>query len=115
MTAAEAIAHLEALGSSSEPVEYFLFLAANVHELRLTDGRAILGKTELVAFLAEWQRAMEQLPPAELPFRRMFHRKFPRFGSDYCHACGHVHKGGSECGEDMGGGKTCRCEEAVTA
>jgi hypothetical protein len=26
-----------------------------------------------------------------------------------CHGCGHVHQG-VECGQDMGGGRECRCE-----
>jgi hypothetical protein len=32
-----------------------------------------------------------------------------------CPRCGHIHEGASECGEDMGGGRICRCELSVPA
>jgi hypothetical protein len=32
-----------------------------------------------------------------------------------CPRCGHIHQGDSECGEQMGGGRICRCELSVPA
>lgn len=32
-----------------------------------------------------------------------------------CPRCGHVHQGSSECGQEMGPGRICRCEMEVTA
>jgi hypothetical protein len=29
---------------------------------------------------------------------------------DWCHRCGHVHEGVSECGVDMGSGRVCPCQ-----
>lgn len=29
---------------------------------------------------------------------------------DWCHRCGHVHEGVSECGVDMGNGRVCPCQ-----
>jgi len=31
-------------------------------------------------------------------------------GGDACPRCGHVHQGCRECGEQIGGGRICRCE-----
>jgi hypothetical protein len=35
--------------------------------------------------------------------------------SDPCPRCGHVHQGDRECGEQIGGGRICRCEMEVPA
>jgi len=32
-----------------------------------------------------------------------------------CPDCGHVHHGDDECGEELGGGRVCRCERRVPA
>jgi hypothetical protein len=45
-------------------------------------------------------------------------RKVTRHDDLYstCPRCGHIHQGERECGEDMGGGRICRCEmECVPA
>lgn len=34
---------------------------------------------------------------------------------EMCPRCGHVHQGDRECGEDIGGGRRCRCEMEVPA
>ena len=56
----------------------------------------------------------EGLKPAVSVGPRMIRQEQPR-NWNACPRCGHVHHEGTECGEQLGGGRVCRCEESVTA
>lgn len=115
MTPLEAISKLH--DRKAEPIEVFLFLANHLHELKLADGCSIVDQTDcrkLFEELAQAQRCFET-PKAAAAIPSQSRYPVARFGADHCHACGHVHRESHECGEPMGSGRTCRCEEAVTA
>lgn len=106
MTAREAIADLQ---HAKEPVEFFLYLAAHAHELRLTNGARLNDSTDFKAFLVELAEATKPTIGRALgipPQKRW---------DEHCPRCGHVHQGIGECGMPIGGGRVCRCELEVAA
>jgi hypothetical protein len=103
MTAKELIANIRAraLGAGAGPRDLFNYLADQVYEARLADGQRLLDATDFKAWLRE-------LAEAAAPAATRDHLRT-------CPRCGHIHEGASECGEDMGGGRICRCELSVPA
>lgn len=94
MTAPELIANLRAMNLlSADPRELFLYLAANVHQCRLSDGQRLNDLTDFESFLIELAQASK-----------------PKALDLTCPHCGHIHQSGEkECGEPVGGGRVCRC------
>jgi hypothetical protein len=86
----------------------FRYLAEQVYDAHLDDGQRLLDATDFKAWLRELAEASTVHGQ---PFAG-FHR-----GSlhDTCPRCGHIHQGDAECGEDLGGGRICRCELPVPA
>lgn len=71
------------------------YLAENLYTSTLESGAHLLDNLDFKAFLRECGEAINL--------------------NDFCPRCGHVHQG-RECGEEIGGGRVCRCElEGVPA
>jgi hypothetical protein len=86
----------------------FFYLAEHVREAQLDDGRHLC----LVADFADWLHELAEASIAKAVAnnpRMVVLRPIDRT----CPRCGHVHQRAYECGEDMGGGRICRCEMAV--
>lgn len=103
MTAKELIDHLRACGPQDLNV-VFHYLADRVHESRLEGGQRLLDSTDFTIWLRELGNAWRE---AEHHGFLPVHNTCPR--------CGHIHQGDAECGEDIGGGRICRCELPVPA
>lgn len=111
MTAQEAISNLR---DAHEPVEFFLYLAAHAHELRLSNGARLNDATDWKAFMVELAEATKPTIARVLgvpPQRRWNSREV----DPTCPRCGHVHQGIGECGMPMGAGRICHCELEVAA
>ena len=106
--------HMDRLGT------IFLYLAEFSYQARLQDGKQLRDATDFRQFLRELSEAAivavgrsstevpnsaERRPAAKVTCRRSVDQTCPR--------CGHVHQGDRECGEQIGGGKVCRCEMEV--
>jgi len=109
MTALEAVRNLRAAGAI-EPVEYFLYLASHASDLRLRDGQGLNDGTDFKAFLVELAEAVLPQPVTLSPVEVV---QLTHLAT--CPRCGHIHQGQSECGEEMGAGRICRCELEVSA
>lgn len=121
MTARDFIASLAPVDLDRQS-RIFRYLADHAFESRLRDGAPIRDVTDFRMWLAELAEAAELRKsgqsttvsvPAEIrPCRKVM----GTFGnSDPCPRCGHVHQGSAECGEEIGGGRICRCELEVRA
>lgn len=106
MAAQEAISNLR---DAHEPVEFFLYLAAHAHELRLSNGARLNDGTDWKAFMVELAEATKPTIARALgvPPQKRWDLTCPR--------CGHVHLEVSECGMRLGGGRICHCEREVAA
>jgi len=87
------------------------YLADNLHECRLSNGAELADLGDVIGFFREVKEAAKARISAAKPknglrVARIF---------DPCPDCGHVHIDSKECGFQIGGGRTCRCERAVTA
>lgn len=83
-------------------------LAHSVYDARLEDGQRLLDATDFKAWLIELAEASTvHGQPFEHPHSSRLENTCPR--------CGHIHQGEAECGEDLGGGRICRCELPVPA
>jgi hypothetical protein len=126
----ELVADLSALGpgqSSRETLLYtrllLCYLADHVHHAELENGLKLRDATDFVLWLREVAAAVkapvitETMCSADIGKRPLvsFRVPQPRW-EDACPRCGHVHQGDAECGEQIGGGRICRCEfDAVPA
>ena len=107
MTAKEALSNLHAahVNEATEPVEYFLYLAAHCHDLKTADGQRLNDGTDFAVFLREFAEALCPFVEAVEPAHHAT-----------CHVCGHIHTGDGECGMFMGvSAGYCRYEEKVGA
>jgi hypothetical protein len=86
----------------------FRCLAHSVYDARLVDGQRLLDATDFKAWLLE-------LAEASTVHDHSFAGSPRRSLQDTCPRCGHIHQGEAECGEDLGGGRICRCELPVPA
>ncbi|HEX3941557.1 MAG TPA: hypothetical protein VHX11_08765 [Acidobacteriaceae bacterium] len=111
MTPKQIIAEFRQLGLQDDCV-FLEYLETHVTEARLENGTRLIDASDFKAWLyelseaAKCPRSVTQMPP---PAQR-------RYSEDStCPRCGHIHQGLSECGEQLGGGRVCRCEMAVPA
>jgi hypothetical protein len=115
MTAHDFIASLAPVDLDRQG-KIFRFLAEHTYELRLSSGHPLRDSTDFRDFLFELSRGLQlahDLAPRE---NRRCPKVIPRGQfDDTCPRCGHVHQGSGECGEQMGGGRICRCETEVPA
>lgn len=79
-------------------------LAEDVHRIELADGQHINDQIDFSALLREIEAVIDH---------EEMQRTVPV--SRVCPRCGHVHQGDSECGQEMGPGRICRCELEVPA
>lgn len=93
----------------------FQYLADHVHLVRLANGQLINDTADFAEFfreLGDASRSVERPFPVGVggrPLQGIFTIH------DTCPDCGHIHQGDSECGEEIGGGRVCRCERRVPA
>jgi hypothetical protein len=112
MKADELIAELRAMGQQDAAV-IFNYLAKHAMEARLAGGQRLCDVTDFAAWLRELSEAAKVPAPPYFPSRDQRPAARPAAQSRWdktCPRCGHVHQGGAECGEAMGGGGICRCE-----
>ena len=103
--------------------ELLVFIADNLTEARLRNGCVLCDAIDFREWLLELSVASKiesqvlASPNKLLPCRVPAQPRYPiaRVGSDPCPRCGHVHQGDRECGEQLGGGRICRCEMEVPA
>jgi hypothetical protein len=129
MTTAQLIAELRTLGPGQNTHEAMLysrivlrFLADNVQDAQLADGSRLQYVTDFMAWLREVADAARISVSTKVPaMMEMSTRPAvrcraaqPRW-NEMCPRCGHVHQGDAECGEQIGGGRICRCEMDVPA
>lgn len=107
MIAQEIIAELRTRGLDVSP-EIFDYLAEHIYDAELFGGHRISDASDAVGLMRELASAARfaALPVATMR-RRLIESTCPR--------CGHIHQGEAECGEEMGGGRLCRCELPVRA
>ena len=94
----------------------FYDFAEQAWQFRLADGQRLNDGTDLSHFCKEVAAAIEleemgQNAATNTAARRL--RASGRVFDDTCPRCGHVHQGDRECGEQIGGGRICRCEMEV--
>lgn len=122
MNAHELISRLRACGPQELHV-VFCYLADRVHEAELLNGSKLRDAGDFKQWLdelcaasrisPEFAQGTEGQSSAESRTRLRVTGRVSE--PDICHRCGHVHQG-RECGEPIGGGRTCRCElEGVPA
>jgi hypothetical protein len=110
MTARDFIASLAPVDLDRQE-KIFRFLAEHLYELRLSNGHPLRDSTDFRDFLFELSQGAEMADQ-----NRPCPKVIPRGQfDDTCPRCGHVHQGSGECGEQMGGGRICRCETEVPA
>jgi hypothetical protein len=121
MTARDFIASLAPVDLDRQ-AKIFRFLAEHTYELRLSSGHPLRDSTDFRDFLFELSRGAELAHQAVNTHvaiasqNRPCPKVIPRGQfDDTCPRCGHVHQGSGECGEQMGGGRICRCETEVPA
>lgn len=124
MTAHELIAQLASVDLDRQST-IFAYLADHFLESRLMDGSRLLDQSDMMQWLRELSHAARMAhvsqgkPPSCVRDRRVLLQtaaQTPRRPYDEsCPRCGHVHQGISECGEQLGGGRICRCEMEVHA
>lgn len=111
---------IDLLRPQKEMCGVFHGLADTVSEARLADGQRLCDATDFAAWLRELaeETRVQRLPASDSPgngtcpkVMRESHRSI----HDTCPRCGHIHQGDAECGEDLGGGRVCRCQLAVHA
>ena len=117
MNAREAIANLRELARFSVVVKHgpqvlFHYLADHVCDARLVGGQRLIDATDFAAWLRELADASIAKITAESG-RVLIMRD--RTLDKTCPWCSHIHQGEAECGEEMGGGRICRCELSVPA
>ena len=113
MTAREIIAQLRARPNMLGAI--LRYLADRVYDAHTANGQPIRDASDFVAWLREladvatapaFSSTVHSLS-GETMRRHLIESTCPR--------CGHIHLGEAECGEDMGGGRRCRCELPVPA
>lgn len=102
----------------------FRYAADNFYSMTMENGRRPLDQIDFPTFLGQCAEAFslaeshvsisaESGAPRKLRSDGSTNSRFDK--ADFCPRCGHVHQG-RECGEEMGGGRVCRCElEGVPA
>jgi hypothetical protein len=113
MTPQELISALRSCGPQTLSV-ILHFIADRLYQAELNSGASLHDVTDFKIFLEEC---------AEVAKVRDFRdqtasgwREAPSRGvNPPCPRCGHVHQGDRECGEQIGGGRICRCEMEVPA
>jgi hypothetical protein len=86
----------------------FRFLAVHAYEFRLEGGKQLRDASDFKQLLHEISEAAANA--------RDCRKVMGTFViADPCPRCGHVHQGSPECGEEIGGGRTCHCELEVRA
>jgi hypothetical protein len=123
MKSSELLADLSALAPGQNSPETLLYnrlllryLADHVYEAELASGQKLRDASDFNAWLRELADLAAPIPEST---KVSWMRRAPAPQSrweDTCPRCGHVHQGDAECGEQLGGGRICRCEfEAVPA
>ena len=95
----------------------FRFLADNVCMARLNSGARVLDQIDFAQWLRELADASLTSSGRSCPSGvggRPIQGYF-EIRDRTCPRCGHVHQGSAECGEEIGGGRICRCELEVPA
>lgn len=107
MTARELVSTFRPL-SFPATEDFFLYLAAHIPEMRLSDGQRLNDATDFAAFLRELADVLESQRTCRAPAAEA------REKLDHtCPRCGHIHEGILECGMEIGSGRICRCEMSV--
>ena len=120
MTARDFIASLAPVDLDRQS-KIFRYLAEHAYESRLQNGTLVRDATDFRMWLAELAEAAAEVPSRSTvasvpPTIRPCREVMSTFAlSDPCPRCGHVHQGVAECGEEIGGGRICRCELEVRA
>jgi hypothetical protein len=125
MTAEELVATLRMLGPQDASV-IFTFLADHAYDSTLRSGQKLRDVTDFAIWLRELAEVARlgcypnghgpvDTAPAGIRTRPKVMRAAQPRWQDTCPRCGHVHQGEAECGEQMGGGRICRCEVDVPA
>lgn len=86
----------------------FRHLAEHITEARLSTGLRLIDLTDVRAYFYELASAADFFDSPQ--GRAMRHSV-----DSTCPRCGHVHQGSAECGQEIGGGRICRCELEVRA
>ena len=89
----------------------FHFLAYHIHEARLANGNRVLDASDFKEWLHSVGDIFAETSGIRFPSSSVRNRVL----EDTCPRCGHIHQGVIECGEQIGGGRVCRCELAVPA
>jgi hypothetical protein len=98
-----------------EACRIFHALADSVYEARLAGGQRLCDASDFAAWLRELaeETRVHGLPASDSAGDGTcpkVMRESRRSIDDTCPRCGHVHQHDSECGEQMGGGRVCRCD-----
>jgi hypothetical protein len=101
VTAKELVSKLRAQPQMGLSV-IFSYLADHVYEARLSFGTR--PRLNDAGDFQAWLRELSEA--AQIPGRAV---------DKTCPRCGHIHQAHDECGEELGGGRICRCEMSVPA
>jgi hypothetical protein len=105
----------------------FAQIAEGFFGFRLKTGHRVFTLDDAVQFLYELAEAVKLsefpegtvFPPSakvhQMPERSTRPPEQKRWHEEVCPRCEHIHQGLIECGERLGGGRTCRCELPVPA
>jgi hypothetical protein len=89
--------------------DVFNGLADHIHEARLTKGERMTDATDYAELLREIATHLRHsIAKANKPIKTTAQIRGSIY--DTCPRCGHIHLEESECGQDLGGGRICRCE-----
>ena len=93
----------------------FEYMAISLTEARLRTGIRLIDLTDVKMWLLELSIAakLAEVGDSTKVPNAAERRPVSKVMLTICPRCGHEHQGTAECGEDMGGGRICRCELEV--